>query len=94
MIFSYSHKDRSFISCLIVVYMKKVNSHKIVFLKTSVKAGETLTFIEIEKQPATEEKVIPLSKSERFQPINSRNTYGLFKRKVSFNLINFCSFII
>ena len=48
--------------------MKKVNSHKIGFLKTGDKAGETLTFIEIEKPPATEEKVIPLSKSERFQP--------------------------
>ncbi|MDQ3084536.1 MAG: hypothetical protein M3Q77_06940 [Thermoproteota archaeon] len=64
--------------------MKKVNSHKIGFLKTGEKAGETLTFIEYEMPPATEEKVIPLSKSERFQPINSQNTYGLFKRKSKF----------
>jgi hypothetical protein len=61
--------------------MKKVNSHKIGFLKTGDKPGETLTFIEIEKPPATKEKVITLGKSERFQPINSQNTYGLFKRK-------------
>ncbi len=83
-IISYSRKDRSFISCLIVVYMKKVNSHKIGFLKTGEKAGETLTFIENEMPSVTKEKVISLSKSERFQPINSHNTYGLFKRKNKF----------